>query len=187
MKANNVTMSWNATSKALHWLGAMLILFLLAHGWWMKTIAERTLRLENFSWHASVGYSLLTLLIVRMLWRWASARPEVAASAAAWERWTATAGHIGLYLLMLAMTLSGWALAGTFTQPLDASLLGLIDVPAITSAPNHDLHVALEEWHALLAWPLTALIVVHILAAFYHHLIKRDDVMRSMLPLKPRS
>jgi cytochrome b561 len=181
MKSENTQTNWDALSRLFHWLGAALIAVLLAHGWWMKTILDRPIRLDHYSWHVSIGYAVLALLIMRLLWRWRNARPAPPAQSLRWERWAAAGGHIGLYLLMLAMTFTGWALAGTFRQPLDASLLGFIDVPAITSPANPELHESLEEWHALLAWPLTILIAIHILSAFYHLWVKKDGVMQRML------
>jgi hypothetical protein len=41
-------------------------------------------------------------------------------------------------------------------------------------------------WHEQLGWLLLGLIGVHALAALYHHYIRRDDVMRKMLPFRSR-
>ena len=176
---NNTATAWGSVSRALHWLGAALILFLLIHGWIMVGL-PREMRFPNYGWHASFGYATLVLMIVRLLWRWLNAVPALPAGAARWEVVAARAGHAGLYLLILAGSFSGWALAGTMRRPLDAALFGFIRVPAIVT--DRALHDQLESAHSLFAWTLAALIVVHVIGACYHRWLKKDDVMQRMLP-----
>jgi cytochrome b561 len=171
---------WSAASQAFHWLGAALILVLIGHGWWMTEFAPRPERLANYSAHGSVGYFVLVLTIVRLLWRWMHPGPPLPADAPSWERIAATLSHWGLYLFLLAGSLSGWALAGSARRPLTSTLLGL-PVPMITQ-PDRALHDRLEGLHSVLAWTLAAIIVVHVAGAFYHLWIRKDDVMRRMLP-----
>jgi cytochrome b561 len=78
------------------------------------------------------------------------------------------------------MAMVGWALEGTFRVPLGGAVFWLVEPPAITSPGNRSLHEALEQWHGLLAWPLTMLIAVHVAAALYHLWIKRDGAMQRM-------
>jgi cytochrome b561 len=176
---NNTSTAWGTASKALHWIGAALILFLLIHGWIMVGL-PREMRFGNYSWHASFGYATLVLMIVRLLWRWTNAVPAPPADAARWEIIAARAGHAGLYLLILADAFSGWALAGTMRRPLDAALFGFIPVPGIVT--DRALHDQLESAHSLFAWTLAALIVIHIVGGIYHLWRKQDDVMQRMLP-----
>jgi cytochrome b561 len=95
-----------------------------------------------------------------------------------WEWALAQATHGILYLLVLAASITGWLLAGTFRQPLDGTLLGLITVPMLT----HDasLHRPMEEAHEVLSYALLALIVFHVAAALRHHFMLRNDVLRRM-------
>ncbi len=68
---------WGWPAKLLHWLGAAFILVLLAHGWWMTHLAARPDRLANYGWHAAIGYDLMGLLVLRLLWRWANPVPAL--------------------------------------------------------------------------------------------------------------
>ena len=171
-------MTWSATSKAFHWAAAALIFFLLIHGFWMVGL-PREVRFGHYEIHAAVGYVLIAATLARLAWRWMHAVPPQPAGAARWEVLAAHAGHWGLYLLMLAAALSGWALAGTFGRPLD-SVFGGFRIPALVS--DRALHGPLEQAHVVLSWALAALIVVHVASAFYHLLWKKDDVMQRMLP-----
>jgi len=175
----NTTTEWGWPAKALHWIGAILILLLLGHGWWMTHLAPRPDRLAHYTGHAALGYDLLALLILRLLWRWTHAVPALPADLAPWERFLANAGHFGLYLLMFASTLTGWALAGTFRTPLAKDAFG-IPVPSIFVSSDRAMHELFEGSHKWLSYLLAALVVLHIIAALRHHLIKRSDVMRRM-------
>ena len=173
----NSKATWGWPAKWLHWLGAILILVLLGHGWWMTHMAARPERLFNYNWHAALGYDLVVLLVLRLLWRWSHPVPALPADLAPWERFSAHAGHFGLYLLMLGSALSGWALAGTFRRPMNKDAFGLTVPPLSQDRSLHDLF---EESHFVLSYLLAALIVVHIFGALRHHLVKHNDVMRRM-------
>ena len=176
----NTATTWGWPAKLLHWIGAILIILLLAHGWWMTHLAPRGPgRLEHYAGHAALGYDFLALLVLRLLWRWTHAVPALPAELARWERLSAHAGHLGLYLLMFASTLTGWALAGTFRVPLNKDVFNLT-VPSIYASQERSMHQFFEHWHEYLSYALAVLIVVHVIGALRHHLIKRTDVMRRM-------
>jgi cytochrome b561 len=178
----NTNTSWGWMSQAFHWIGAAFVVVLLAHGWWMAEFAPRQGRFEHYLWHASVGYGLLALMVLRLLWRWTNAVPELPRAAPAWERAAAHVGHWGLYVLILAAAMSGWALAGTYSRPMDATFFGFVHVPGIVESRDRVLHDRLESGHSILAWALAILFVVHIIGALYHRLIRKDGVMQRMLP-----
>jgi cytochrome b561 len=175
-------MRWGAVSQIFHWGSAALVLYLLGHGWWMTHLAGRDTRLSEYETHASVGYFLLALIVIRMVWRWTNDVPLHPPSAPGWERRMALGVHMALYILLLAESYLGWALAGTLRQPLDRTLGGLVRVPPITRPGNRDLHEILESAHEVVAWILAAVVVLHIGAAVYHWKVRRDDVLHRMLP-----
>ena len=173
---------WGAVSRAFHWVSGALILVLIGQGWWMTEMTPRDARFAQFEWHASVGYFLLALMVLRLVWRGVTRAPAVP-GATRWERLAAHAGHWGLYLLTFVASVTGWALAGTFKRPLDATLGGLVRVPAIYASEERSVHKLLEEMHELFVWTLAALVVLHVAAAFYHWIVRKDGVMERMLPL----
>jgi cytochrome b561 len=163
----------------LHWVAAAAILILLGHGWWMThVIPASPARFANFSWHAALGYDLLVVMVLRLLWRWSGGVPALPDDSKRWERIAASLGHALLYLLTFATTFAGWALAGTMRTPLTKDLFG-ISFPLLYQ--DRAAHGLLEDSHEILAYLLGIIIVVHVAGALRHHFIKRNDVLRRML------
>ncbi len=178
MIGNSAT-AWGWPAKLLHWLGAILILLLLGHGWWMTHFAPRPDRLAHYAGHAGLGYDFMALLVLRLLWRWTHPAPALPAGTPRWEQIAAHASHHGLYLLMLVVTVTGWALAGTIRTPLSKDAFGL-PVPLIYASQERAMHNLFEDTHKVLAYVLAAIVVVHIAAALRHQFVKHTDVMRRM-------
>jgi cytochrome b561 len=178
MTFNSMT-RWGWPAKALHWIAALAILLLLGHGWWMTHMTPRPERLANYAGHSALGYDLLALLVLRLLWRWFNPVPELPAGLQTWERVSARLGHLALYLLMFVVSLTGWATATTFRVPITRDLFG-IEWPAIVTAVSRPVRQWLEGSHKALAYVLAAVVVVHIIGALRHHLLKRNDVLRRM-------
>jgi cytochrome b561 len=87
----------------------------------------------------------------------------------------------------LAGSLTGWALAGTFRQPFNRMLGGLIEVPSLVASQDRVVHGLFEKTHEVLAWVLLAVLVLHIAAALRHHFGKRNDVLRRMIWIRRTS
>jgi cytochrome b561 len=178
MIRNSLT-EWGWLAKALHWVAAASILVLLAHGWWMTHMTLRPERLVNYAWHSAVGYDFMALLVLRLLWRWSNPVPDLPPDSKRWERLAAYGAHILLYVLMFIVSITGWMVATTFRNPMTTDLLG-IDVPPIVTAVERATRQWIEQSHKVLAYALAALVVVHVLGALRHHIIKRNDVLRRM-------
>ena len=175
----NTTVAWGWGAKALHWIGALAILILLGHGWWMTHMTPRPERLANYAWHAALGYDFLVLLVLRLLWRWTNAVPDLPSDTKAWERFAAHAGHVGLYVLMFVVAGTGWAVAVTARTPMTTDLLGLSFAPVITL--ERSTRNLIEGTHEVLAYLTAVLVLVHIAGALRHHFVKKNDVLRRML------
>jgi cytochrome b561 len=175
----NSNMRWGWPAKILHWLGAAIILVLLVHGWWMTHMTPRPDRLANYAWHSALGYDLLALILLRLLWRWLNPVPDLPADLRAWERIAVHVGHFSLYVLMFVTSLTGWMVATTFSVPMTKDLFG-IDVPPIVIAVSRPVRQWIETSHMALAYLLAALVLIHIVGALRHHILKRNDVLRRM-------
>jgi len=83
------------------------------------------------------------------------------------------------------MPLSGWLYdSASGLRPL--RWYGTVEVPKLT-APDPGLRELGHTAHEWLFWVLAALVIVHVAAAFYHHLFLNDATLRRMLPRRHRA
>ena len=82
-------------------------------------------------------------------------------------------------LTTIVVALLGWAHSGAHKPRYD-DWFGLFRVPQFTTE-NRDAARFFEHWHIWLAYVLIGLVALHILAALYHHVIKRDRVVARMV------
>jgi cytochrome b561 len=176
---SNTTTGWGSVSRALHWVLGLAIIFMLAYGWWMNHIVARPDRFFHRSIHADIGYVILLLMAARLIWRALNPVPAPPTDAPRWQRIAARTNHWALYLVTMVVAVLGWAHSGAH-KPDYASWFGLFRVPQFTSTnkANADFY---EDWHIYGAYLLIALVVIHILAALYHHFVKRDRVAARMI------
>lgn len=174
----NTLTAYGWPAKLQHWLLALLIIGMLALGLVMDDFKGDT-RFALYGIHKAIGAIILALVVVRLLWRWSNINPALPEDTTPLTRLAARGGHFLLYVAMLVMPLSGWTLSNAAGYPV--SVFGWFALPAI-AAKNHDLHELAEEVHEWAAYGLIALIMVHIAAALYHHIIRKDAVLTRMLP-----
>lgn len=174
----NTQTDYGWPAKTLHWLIGLLIIGMLALGLTMGDFEGDT-RFALYGIHKSIGAIILGLVVLRLLWRWTNYNPLLPEDFSPLGRLAARGGHFLLYVCMLAMPLSGWVLSNAAGYPV--SVFGWFNLPAIVGK-NHDLHELAEEVHEWVAYGLIALIIGHIAAALYHHFIRKDLVLRRMLP-----
>jgi len=156
------------------------VLYLIFDGWWMTHILARGGRFTAYGQHALIGYYLLLLMALRIIWRASNTTPALPADTLPWERLAAQAGHAALYLITLGLSFVGWVMVGMGRRPIEATLFEFIPVPLLTRTPNRALHDMLEDTHRALAYLLLALIVIHVIAALHHHFFKKNNVLSRM-------
>jgi cytochrome b561 len=177
----------------LHWTIALLIVTNIGVAWYFNTLHGMA-KIEPIQLHKSIGITVLMLSVVRLGWRLAVPPPALPAYVTGWEKWLAQAVHVGFYVIMLGMPLSGWALssASTIIRTFPLVLFHTIPWPAITPLTTlpHDqmkqAHDAFTLTHELLAKLAYGLIVLHVAGALKHQFISNDDVVARMIPFLPR-
>ena len=89
----------------------------------------------------------------------------------------AVGSHYALYALMIGMPLIGWGMLSAAAYPV--VLFDGWHLPAIL--PQSDsLHTLLWDAHFYLAFTFFALILLHVAAALFHALVRRDGVFEAM-------
>ena len=179
----NTTEAWGAAAKFFHWTVALLIVVQIPLGFTAALWRLSPLKLELFVWHKSTGMLILALMLVRLGWRLANPTPMLPPQTPRWESWAAHLSHGLLYAFAIALPLSGWVINSAGGVPF--SVFWLVPLPPIV-APDEHVEDLAKLAHFSLLVALCLVLAVHIGAALRHHLIKRNDVLRRMLPLSWR-
>ena len=168
-----------ATSKLLHWLVAACVLITAPVAIAMTRIGEGPTRDVLYNLHKSLGVLILILMILRLLNRLVAGALAPEAEIAPWQKAVSSIVHTSLYVLLLAMPVVGYIANSAYgaTTP----FFGLFEVPGITGK-NEELATRLFTLHRWVGWLVILLALTHVSAALYHHFIRRDAVLKRMLP-----
>ena len=153
-------MSWSRLDRRLHWLMAALFLWQFASRWTASALPEGHAALFHLhGLHSLGGYAIFGLGVWRILHRIRMGRPPLLA-ATRLEAVAARSVHANLYLMMFAQPVSGILAAGDPGGP-TASLFRTL--------------------HQIGSWIILALVLLHVSAAVWHHVGKKDDTLSRML------
>ena len=169
--------------RLLHWVMALCILAMLfiGVGFASTVMPDYVLLVAT---HRTLGIAILVLALIRLGVRVRYGAPALPADLPEPIRLAAHLSHYALYALMIGMPLLGWGMMSAADYPV--VLLGNIRLPQILPL-NDTLHTVLWDAHFYLAFAFYALILMHIAAALFHALVRRDGVFQSMAPEPVRS
>jgi len=174
---------WGASTIALHWLSAVLVLILLGLGWFMvHGDLEAPTKFDLYQLHKSLGFLSLALLLLRLGARFAEPSPPAPPTMRDWERRLAGLTHAALYALLLIAALSGWLRVSSAIIAIPSRFFGLFVIPNLVGA-DAALSADMALLHYIVSRLIIALLILHIAAALKHHLVDRDDILARMLPL----
>jgi cytochrome b561 len=165
--------------RLLHWLMAVCILAMLFIGVGMvSTIMPKYLTLVSI--HKPLGIAILVLALLRLAVRLRFGAPPLPPDLPEPMKLAAHASHYALYLLMIGLPLIGWAMLSSASYPI--VLFSGVRLPPIVP-PSDSLHALLWNAHYYLAFAFFALILMHLAAALFHALVRRDGVFQTMAPV----
>jgi cytochrome b561 len=171
-----ITHRFSPLQRLLHWLMAVCILAMLFIGAGMvSTIMPKFLPLISI--HKSLGIAILVLALIRLAVRVRYGAPSLPADLPEPMKLAAYLSHYALYALMIVIPLLGWGMLSAAAYPI--VLIGGVRLPAILS-PSDSLHTLLWDAHFYLAFAFFALILLHVAAALFHALVRRDGVFETM-------
>jgi cytochrome b561 len=127
--------------------------------------------------HKLLGLLVLPLAAVRLAYRLARGAPPPEPCLAAWQKAVSHVTHWTIYAMLFAVPWLGW-LAISYYGPFRPFGLAL----PVLAAENGDRAQRVFALHRLAAYALIVLIGMHVAAALFHYLIRKDGVMRRMLP-----
>ncbi len=164
----------------MHWFVAAAVIVLLAIGPVMKRLVpEGSLRDNLYNFHEALGAVVLIVMVARLIRRLAYGAPVPDATMPPFEQRASLWAQYALYVLLFLITGLGWAGTNAYGDPV--SVFGLFDFPAILSK-DQALSDRIFVWHLICGILIGAIVALHVAGALYHGLVKRDSVLRRMLP-----
>ena len=169
---------------AIHWVTAALVLVQVWLGFTFHNLPKGTPeRAELFTWHKTVGATILLLALIRLGVRLINPPPPFPAELPRWERLFAVWNHRIFYVLLIALPLTGLIAVSAKTPGATTSLIGGFQFPVIPgiSEGSGEISGELHEW---LVYSTIALLVLHFAAALKHQFIDRGPVANRMWPFR---
>ncbi|TPL74233.1 cytochrome b [Mesorhizobium sp. B2-3-15] len=181
--------TYSSSQKAIHWSVFVLVIGLYGLTY-VADIFSRGDPVRNLVWwfHISFGLLLFALVVVRICLRLVRGAPELPMDASdplmemkQIERWAAKATHLLLYALLVTIPVLGVLL--TWYRGDSLSFFGLFTIPS-PYPPDRATAGFIRELHSLCANLILIVAGLHAAAALLHHFVRKDDVLRQMLPKK---
>lgn len=174
----NSKTSYGLIAIILHWLMAIAVFFLFGLGLYMVELTYYDAWYKgSLELHKSLGITLFFVYLLRVIWRFINVSPQPPAGTK-WEQRAAHYMHIGLYLMMICLFITGYLISTADGRGI--SVFGLFQVPGFGSFVDNQADLA-GEIHEILAYTLIAMVALHALAALKHQFINKDGVLLRML------
>jgi cytochrome b561 len=171
--------TYTLAQRRFHWWTVLLVatqvplgLFMVRYGA-ATDFAEPTGKL--YDTHKLMGLAILLLALARLACRLAQGVPADEPTLEPWQRVTSHITHWAIYALIIVVPLIGW-LAISYYGPFEP--FG-IKLPVLASQDDARATQAFH-WHKLAAYALIVVVGMHVGAALFHYVIRRDGVLRRM-------
>jgi cytochrome b561 len=166
------TEKYHASIRVIHWIMFILFAIIFVLGFVMVEFKESE-PWAMYNFHKATGVLVFLLVCIRLAFRWKTQVPPPAADIKPLEHRIAQGAVHLLYLFMIIVPITGYALSNVHGH--SVNLYGL---------PLPDLFPAVEEWenitsllHEYMAYAFLGVITLHLLGVIKHH-VKGQDVLR---------
>lgn len=174
---------YSAVARRLHWITVAAVFVMLPLGLTM-TYRGNTLNLWDgltnglYSSHKLLGFLILWLSAGRLIYRLVKGAPPDEPTLEWWQKAGSHLLHWALYGLLLVVPFLGWMGVSLFPS---LAIFDLFNLPALTK-PDEETAKRVLSLHGWLAILFAFAIAGHVGAALFHYFIRKDGVLRRMLP-----
>jgi cytochrome b561 len=171
---------YSRPARLLHWTMALLVLLMIPAGVVMvQEGLDRSLQNSLFIFHKNVGVLLFGLLLLRLIWRGLRPPPPMPRAVPQWQARIAGLTHATLYLLLFVVPVAGYVRVRAGGFPIES--LDALGAPPLV--PRSDtLAEAAKALHYGAGLAIAVVIALHIGAAMFHGVVKKDGVFTRMWP-----
>lgn len=166
-------------TRVIHWSVAALVISILALGFYMTNT-------ESFGYyplHKSLGVIALVAVLARLYWR--IKHPWLSSAKGTSQEKAVSIAHTALIVFLVLMPITGMCLSGFGGY--GVKLFGIELIPSNYNEAGKAVpfNALLADFgyiaHQIVGYAFSALITLHALAAFKHHLIEKDNTLTRML------
>lgn len=146
---------------------------------WLAYVLPKSAAPRLVAWHFSLGSAVAVVMLARLAWRLTHPPPPAPADLSPALRWVSRATHWTFYGAFILLPVMGWAAVSA--EGVRIWLAGLVQLPLLV--PKDDPFGKLMHGaHPFVAIALLALVALHVAGALHHAYVKRDGVLRRMVP-----
>ena len=171
--------NYGRVAQAFHWITALLVVVAFTFG---PGGSEQRVYLPARDFerqlHETLGLIVFGLVVLRVVWRMVDRRPKPL-ELRRWMTITAKVVQGVLYLLLFAVPVT--AIVGAWLEGHPLTLLARVTISPMLGL-SHDIGATVAEVHTWLGDIILWLAGFHALAALYHHIVLKDEVLVTMLP-----
>lgn len=180
-RMSDLATQYNVPARVLHWVMALLVLGMVPIGFLMlNDNVDRSLRNTMFIMHKNTGTLLLILIAARLIYRRLNPPKLKPVALPPLQEFAAHATHIALYALLVIMPLSGYIRVRAGGFPIEA--LDAMGIPALVPKSDALASVA-KAVHLYGSYAIVAIMLMHIGAAAFHGLVRKDGIFSRMWPV----
>jgi len=173
----NTTDSFGLIARFFHWIVFLMVIGVIIGGEIAADMPNGPGKAEMIGMHKSFGFTILILVLLRLLWRLINPRPRDLGTSS-FQNQIGHSMHIFLYSLLLAQPAIGMLMSQAFGKPV--SPFGMFNMPIFINE-NIRLGKMLLEIHETL-WVVLAISVgIHAAAALKHHFIEKNRTLMRMI------
>jgi cytochrome b561 len=171
--------TYTVAARRFHWWTALLVaaqvplgLFMVRYGA-ATDFAEPTGKLYDA--HKLMGLLILLVALARLAYRLARGAPADEPTLEPWQKVLSHLTHWAIYALLIVVPCLGW-LAISYYGPFEPFGLRL----PVWAAQDDAKATQAFHWHRLAAYALVLCVGMHVGAALFHYVIRRDGVLARM-------
>lgn len=173
---------YTRTAQVLHWVMALIFIVAWGIGFYSGNFlsydVDGSFKGDVITLHKNIATTIIFLVLIRIFWRYTHPAPKLPDTMSPLMQKLAHVGHLMLYLILLALPITGCLFSWSAGHP--APVLYLFEIPRLVQ-DNPELMAIVKPIHIYLSWFAGLLIVGHAAAALKHHFVDGDHVLRSML------
>lgn len=161
-----------------HWVTSVSMISMILFGFYLKYgWIPPTMKGDFYGYHKAFGTIVLIFGMWRVLWRVIQGFPKPASKMRYFQEAISRIIHYILLTSVIAMPLSGIIMS--IYSGRSVKVFGIFTIPPMEKSTK--ISYIAHEFHEISGIVISAIIVIHALAALKHHFIDKDKTLKRMI------